>query len=160
MRLPNSELLKRKLRSFEESLQEWGAVVERLKNIKPSLVWGLGRDEVVKSVEDWTTKNAAFMEQGWKLLEESQVMAWSILGKELDGLTRLAKNLCEEKQTLLGVLESAVNPEDVVRSLGLELDWLMKVDADLEDLDRKLQKRARLLCPWTLRLGEEGELRH
>ena len=160
IRIPQNEKLKKRLREFEEQLGEWNDAVKSLRGAQPGLVWGMGVETAVAQGQQWLRRRTALREKGQELLDISPLWSWSELGEGLSGLAGLARDLQAREEAMLGFLASTHNPAAVLSRLGLGEGWKEVGDADLEDLNRKLQRRARLLCPWTLGLGEEGELRH
>ena len=148
------------MKRFEEQLEGWGVAVERLRGAQPGLVWGMGLETAVAQGQQWLRRRKALREKGQELLDISPLWSWSELGEGLDELAGLARDLQAREEAMLGFLASTHNPAAVLSRLGLGEGWREEGNAALEDLNRKLQRRARLLCPWTLGLGEEGELRH
>ena len=150
----------RRLAKFEEQLGDWSVAMERLRGAQPGLVWGMGLEAAVAQGQHWLKRRRSFMERGQELLDISPLWSWSELGEGLHELAGLARDLQAREEAMLGFLASTHNPAAVLSRLGLGASWREEGDAVLEELSRKLQRRARLLCPWTLGLGEEGELRH
>ena len=160
IRIPENESIKKRLEQFERQLGDWSGAVERLRGAQPGLVWGLGMETAVAQGQQWLRRRRALEEKGQELLDSSPLWSWSELGEGLDELTGLARDLQAREESMLGLLASSHNSAGVLARLGLVEGWREELNTILEDLAKKLQRRAWLLCPWTLGLGKEGELRH
>ena len=134
--------------------------MERLRGAQPGLVWGMGLETAVAQGQQSLRRRRVLMDKAQELLDISPLWSWSELGEGLSGLAGLARDLQAREEAMLGFLASTHNPAAVLSRLGLGASWKEEGDSALEDLSKKLQRRASLLCPWTLGLGEEGELRH
>ena len=84
--------------------------------------------------------------------------SWSELGKGLEKLTGVARGLLTAEESLLGMLAATLNPGAVRAVLGLDEGSELQVRAAYGTIEEKLERRARVLCPWTRGLGKEGEL--
>ena len=154
MRIPTNEKIKTRLAKFEEQLEGWGVAVERLRGAQPGLVWGMGLETAVAQGQQWLRRRRALREKGQELLDISPLWSWSELGEGLEELAGLARDLQAREETLLGFLASTHNPLAVLSRLKLGEDWKEERNVSYAELEKKLGRRARLLCPWTLGLGE------
>ena len=132
--------------------------MEGLRGTQPGLVWGMGFEAAVAQGQHWLKRQRSFMEKGQELLDNSPLWSWSELGEGLEELAGLARDLQAREETLLGFLASTHNPMAVLSRLELEEGWKGERNVGYSELEKKLGRRAELLCPWTLGLGK-GELR-
>ena len=159
VRIPTSDKIKLRLARFEEQLEGWRVAMRELLDAKPGLVWGLGGAAVAECGQKWLAEHAAFLEQSLTLYADSPLWSWSDLGEGLEKLSKVARDLLAEEEAFLGMMQAALNPATVRKEVGLEEDWEVGVTNSYLDLKEKLERRVRLLCPWTLGLGKgEGKL--
>ena len=158
IRISTSEKLKLRLAKFEEQLEGWRVAMRELLDAKPGLVWGLGGAAVAECGQKWLAEHAAFLEQSLTLYADSPLWSWSDLGEGLEKLSKVARDLLAEEEAFLGMMQAALNPATVRKEVGLEEDWEVRVANGYLDLKEKLERRVRLLCPWTLGLGK-GEVK-
>ena len=160
IRIPTSDRLKERLAVFERRLGGWRVTLEDLRGAKPGLVWGVGSESAVVHGLECLRRQSSFLEKSEELLANSPLWCWSELGQELEKLAVFARDLLTDEETLLGLLASALSPVALRSQLDLAKDLKSEVNRGYLELGKKLDRRAWLLCPWTLGLGEEGELRH